>query len=206
MRHFVSTVLVMGATAVFLASAATAADFEIKIPLPPIPRIVIPKPPVPKITIEVPPSAPQRVAPAPHRYEYYPDAQVYFDPARQLYFFMEANRWAARAFLPPQIKVRVGSPVIVDLDTERPYEYDNEVKQKYSRQREDPSRGGYQKGFDNGYEEGYRDGFTAGYKESFNKAYQDGYRTCVQDRRSEREQNRPGDNRGRKEGWDRPGR
>lgn len=178
MRHFFSTVLVMGTTAVFLASAAVAADVEIKIPIPPIPRIVIPKPPVPRITIETPRSPTQRVAPAPRRYEYYPEARVYFDPARQLYFFMEANRWAAKAVLPPQIKVRVGSPVVVDLDTERPYEYDDEVRQKYSRRHEDLSRGGYQKGFDDGYEEGYRDGF----KESYTKAYQEGYRTCVQER------------------------
>ena len=148
--------------------------------------------------------ATQRVSPAPRRYEYYPDARVYFDPARQLYFFMEANRWAAKAFLPPQIKVRVGPPVIVDLDTERPYEYDDEVRQKYSRRHEDLSRGGYQKGFDDGYEEGYRDGFNAGYKESFNKAYQDGYRTCVQDRGGEGKKTGPVTTKaGRKAGIDR---
>ena len=197
MRHLFSTVLVIGATAVLLASAAVAADIEIQIPLPPIPRIVIPKPPVPRITIEVPQPANQRVSPAPRRYEYYPDARVYFDPARQLYFFLEANRWAARASLPPQIKVRVGSPVIVNLATERPYEYDDEVRQKYSRRNEDLSRGGYKKGFDNGYEEGYRDGFNAGYQESFKQAYQDGYRACVQNRGREREDDQPGSNRGR---------
>lgn len=206
MRRFFSTALVMGATAVFLASAAAAADIEIKIPLPPIPRIVIPKPPVPRITIEAPRSATQRVSPTPRRYEYYPNAQVYFDPARQLYFFREANRWASRAFLPPQIKVRVGAPVIVELETERPYEYDDEVKRKYSRRHENRSLSGYQKGFDDGYEEGYRDGFSAGYKDSFNQAYQDGYRTCVQERGREKDQDRPGNNRGRKEGWDRQGR
>jgi len=206
MRRFFSTVLVMGATAVFLASAAAAADFEIKIPLPPIPRFVIPKPPVPRITIESPRSATKRVSPTPRRYEYYPEAHVYFDPARRLYFFREANRWAAKAFLPPQIKVRVGSSVIVDLDTERPYEYDDEVKQRYSRRHEDRSRGGYQKGFDDGYEEGYRDGFSAGYKDSFNQAYQEGYRTCVHDRGREKEEDRHKNNRGRKEGWDKRGR
>ena len=182
MRRFFSAALVTGAAAAVLASTAAAADLEIKIPLPPIPRIVIPKPPVPRITIEVPRPPNQPVPPAPRRYEYYPEARVYFDPARQLYFFMEANQWAAKPFLPPQIKVRVGSPIIVVLDTERPYEYDDEVRQKYSRRNEDLSRGGYQKGFENGYEEGYRDGFNAGYKESFNKGYQDGFRTCVQER------------------------
>lgn len=182
MKHFFSTVLVMGATAVFLASAAAAADFEIKIPLPPIPRIVVPKPPGARITISTPTSTTTRVTSAAHRYEYYPDAQVYFDPSRQLYFYMEGNQWASRANLPPQIKVRVGAPVMVELNTERPYEYDNEVRQKYSRRQEAPSRGSYQNGFDDGYEEGYRDGFNAGYKDSFTQAYQDGYRTCVQDR------------------------
>lgn len=189
MRRLFSTVLVTGATAVLLASAAAAADVEIRIPVPPIPRIVIPKPPVPRITIEVPRPANQRVAPAPRRYEYYPEARVYFDPARKLYFFMEGNRWASRPSLPPQI--RVGPPVFVDLDTEQPYDYDDEVRKKYSRRHEDISRGGYQKGFDDGYEEGYRDG----YNESFKQAFQDGYRTCVQERGRDRD-DRPG--RGRR--------
>ena len=83
MRHFLSTVLVMGATASLLASAAAAADVQINIPIPPIPRIVIPQPPpVPRITIEAPRPPNQPVSPPPRRYEYYPDARVHFDPAR----------------------------------------------------------------------------------------------------------------------------
>jgi hypothetical protein len=202
MRHALSTVLVLGAAAALLAAAATAADFGIRIPLPPIPRIVVPKPPAPRVTIEAPRSKAQQVLPAPRQYEYYPDARVYFDPTRQLYFFMEANRWAAKTFLPPQIKVRVGAPVIVELDTENPYEYDEEVRRTYSRRHEERARGGYQNGFDDGYEQGYQDGYDAGYKESFNQAYRDGYQACLQDRGRPREEDRPGYNRGRKEGWD----
>lgn len=186
----------------FAAGAAQAQDFEIKVPLPPIPKIKIPKPPTPQIRIEAPSRGPSNAAPAlerRHRYNYYPDAEVYFDPARQLYFFFKANEWFARAMLPSDIQVRIGNAVTVDLDTERPYEFHDDVRRVYPRPKE-RHRYGYREGFDKGYEQGYNDGFDSGYKSGFENGYREGYRNAYRDR--DRRSEPPGHDRGRKEGWD----
>jgi len=202
----------MGITTAFLSTAALAQDMDLKIPLPPLPplpKFLVPKPPVPKLKIATPPAPTgggQMSHREPHRYQYYPDNQIYFDPARQLYFFLEANRWIARNMLPPQVNIRVGAPpVAVDLYAENPYEYHEEVRRVYPGHSDDRARHSYRAGFDDGYEEGYGDGYNKGYKSMYEKAYQDGYRSGYQDRgRQERQEDRRDDrdDRGRHRGWD----
>jgi hypothetical protein len=197
MRHLFWALLIIGASPSFPASA-TAQELNIRVPLPPIPKIVVPKPPPRKIRIQ--PGVVQSPAPMSpivetprddnrfsrgrHRYEYYPEAQVYFDPARQLYFFMQANRWAARATLPPEINVRIGPRVVVQLDSERPYEFHEEIRRYYPYQG-GRHRGGYDEGFDDGYQQGFNDGYSEGYSAAYRAAYEqgyrDGYRECTHD-------------------------
>lgn len=190
---------------VLAVAIAGAASIDIKIPVPPIPKIKIPKPPLPKVRIQVDhrggPVEQHRSASRPRQYQYYPDAEVYFDPGRQLYFFMQANRWLAQAFLPPEIKVHVGAPIVVDLETERPYEYHDQVREYYPRRGDDRRRSRYREGFDEGYESGYNDGYNAAYRESFDLGYKEGYEACYgkygyDDRRPSRDRERGG-------GWDR---
>jgi len=200
MRKIFSALLIIGTSSVLLASAG-AQELHIKIPLPPVPKFVVPKPPPRKIRIQpgvIQAPAPQspivegprgdggRFSKGRHRYDYYPDVQVYFDPARQLYFFMQANRWAARAALPPEISVRIGSRVTLQLDSERPYEFHEEVRRYYPYREELRRRGGYDEGFDEGYQQGYNDGYSegynAGYRASYERGFRDGYRECDLDR------------------------
>ena len=122
----------------------------------------------------------------PEKKDYYPEAQVYFDPARRLYFFMQANRWAARATLPPELSRDIGPPVTVELDSDQPYDHHDEVQRNYPHHEERRHRGGYDEGFDEGYQqgynEGYNEGYNTGYKASFEQAYRDGYQACIQNR------------------------
>jgi hypothetical protein len=201
----VSVLVAAGAATVFVAAIAGAAHLDIKIPVPPIPKIKIPKPPLPKVKIEVDhrggPVGRERSARGPRQYQYYPEAQVYFDPGRQLYFFMQANRWLAQAFLPPEIKVHVGSPVVVDLDTDQPYDYHSQVREYYPGRGDDRPRSGYRGGFDEGYEAGYSDGYNAAYRESFDQGYKEGYEACYD--RYGYEDRRPARDRGPGGGWER---
>jgi hypothetical protein len=183
MNRKLSVYLATGAASIMLAAFAVAAQIDIRIPVPPPPKVIIPKPPMPKVKIEIEqgrgPADRGRVVRKPRQYQYYPEAQVYFDPARQLYFFMQANHWLAKAFLPPDIRVRVGTPIMVELETDTPYEYHDRVRDYYPGGRgNDRGRGSYQAGFDDGFEAGYRDGYNAAYRESFEQGYRDGYRSC----------------------------
>lgn len=191
MRRRLSKLLIVAAATALLTSGAAAQDLGIKIPLPPIPKFEIPKPPLPKVKIQS--SSPQgrHVASPPRRYDYYPDQEVYFDPARSLYFFLEANRWMARRALPPSFTLRAGAPpVVVELSTENPYELHEDVRRMYPTHRDNRRRYGYREGFDDGYGEGYSDGYNAGFKSSFNQGYADGYRAAQRDRERDRERGR----------------
>lgn len=195
--------LTLATASLVAAGAALAQDLDIKVPLPPIPKISIPKPPIPKLTIEsrgretskpIPPGERRR-----HRYDYHPDAQVYFDPSRQLYFFLQANEWLARAVLPPDLRVRLGSAVTLELDSDRPFDYHDDVRRAYPIHREE-RRYGYQAGYDNGYDAGYRSGYDQGYRQGYDQGYRQGYRNG-RDRERDRGYGPPGEDRGRKEGW-----
>lgn len=175
------------ATSGFAGSIALAADLEIPVPLPPIPKFLLPKPPMPKIKTKAPSSVK-------HRYNYYPDAQVYFDPARQLYFFMEANRWLARAVLPREINVSIGPPVVVDLDSERPYDRHDDVRRIYPARHESHRRDSYRAGYDDGFEDGYGDGYNAAFRDGYNQGYRDAIR-AIRERERDRDRRRDDDRR-----------
>lgn len=64
------------------------------------------------------------------RYQYYPDAQVYFDLDRKLYFYISANRWKVSVSLPEYFHLHLRDHhVLLEMDIDRPYrEYSRHKK------------------------------------------------------------------------------
>ena len=60
------------------------------------------------------------------QYKYYPDAEVYFDPSRNLYFYLSGGSWVAKATLPRRLKVNLGGSVELDMDLAKPYKLHKE--------------------------------------------------------------------------------
>jgi hypothetical protein len=71
---------------------------------------------------------------ASYSYEYYPDAEVYFEPQRHVYYWSEGGAWRSGERVPQNIVLR--SSVRVDLDSREPYRHHDEVRAKYPRQRQ----------------------------------------------------------------------
>ncbi|MEW6441355.1 MAG: hypothetical protein AB1640_10520 [bacterium] len=78
-----------------------------------------------------PPHAPAHGYRAKHSYRYYPSCAVYYEPERQVYFYLSGDNWQISASLPGDLEVQLGSYVSMDLDTDRPYVYYEEHKNKY---------------------------------------------------------------------------
>jgi len=68
---------------------------------------------------------------AKHNYSYYPEAEVYYDSGRSSYFYLSGDRWQVSVSLPDSLKVKLGSSVTLELDTDKPYEYHDDNKKKY---------------------------------------------------------------------------
>ena len=66
-----------------------------------------------------------------HLYRYFPDREVYFDPARALYFFPDADVWRSAPVPPPHLVVQ-GLPFIeLDIDDDAPHRHHGEVRKHY---------------------------------------------------------------------------
>jgi hypothetical protein len=80
-----------------------------------------------------PPHAPAHGYHAKHAYHYYPNAFVYFDVNRQVYFYLEGSVWKTALVLPDVYRVKIVDIeyVSVDLDDDKPYNYFEEHKKKY---------------------------------------------------------------------------
>ncbi|MFQ6079841.1 MAG: hypothetical protein ACE5NJ_12015 [Thermodesulfobacteriota bacterium] len=78
-----------------------------------------------------PPWAPAHGYRAKYRYRYYPSFYVYFDLGRQVYFYLEGDRWRVSAQLPSAIRIESADYVTIELKTDKPYEYFAEHKKKY---------------------------------------------------------------------------
>jgi hypothetical protein len=68
-----------------------------------------------------------------YSYVYYPDAEVYFEPHRRVYYWSEGGSWRSGARVPQNIVLR--SHVSVALDSSEPYKHHDEVRAKYPRQK-----------------------------------------------------------------------
>ena len=78
-----------------------------------------------------PPHAPAHGYRAKHRYRYYPHSQVYFDPVRQLYFYLEGSGWRMAASLPHALRLQLDHYVMIEMESDRPYVHFKEHKAKY---------------------------------------------------------------------------
>jgi hypothetical protein len=78
-----------------------------------------------------PPWAPAHGNRAKHSYRYFPAERVYFDQGGGLYFYYRDGKWQMSASLPITIRVSVNNFVTLEMDSDRPYEYDNEVVKRY---------------------------------------------------------------------------
>ena len=69
-----------------------------------------------------PPShAPAHGYRAKYKYNYYPEANVYFDSSRNLYFYVEGDSWQASVSLPLTLKAQLGKYISVEMEYDKPY-------------------------------------------------------------------------------------
>ena len=68
---------------------------------------------------------------AKHKYEYYPDSQVYFESSRGLYFYLSGSNWKMTASLPTDLKLKLGNHVTIEMEGDKPYVKNAEHKTKY---------------------------------------------------------------------------
>ncbi len=105
---------------------ATAYDFDVKInigsgkPAASQPQKASP-----------PPWAPAHGVRAKYQYDYYPDAEVYFDPGRSIWFFFHLGEWVTRGGLPERLKIQLKAKLTLDMDNDRPYLHHSKVKGRH---------------------------------------------------------------------------
>lgn len=63
-------------------------------------------------------------------YEYYPSAEVYYDPGQRVYFWIEAGVWRNGPVLPARIQL-VGRPVMVQLRGRQPYLFHATIRTRH---------------------------------------------------------------------------
>ena len=64
-------------------------------------------------------------------YDYYPDAEVYFDTIRHLYFYQDGGTWAMSVALPISFQENLGSSVRLKLKNAKPYLFHREHRQEH---------------------------------------------------------------------------
>jgi hypothetical protein len=65
-----------------------------------------------------------------HHYAFV-DCSVYHEAERNLYFYSKGENWQVSASLPVDLEVNLGEHVSIDLDTDRPYLYNDDHRKKY---------------------------------------------------------------------------
>jgi hypothetical protein len=78
-----------------------------------------------------PPWAPAHGHRAKHHYYYYPASYVYLDVERKLYFYLYTGQWQVSVSLPADIHINVSDYVILDMDTDKPYNFHSDVVKRY---------------------------------------------------------------------------
>lgn len=89
-----------------------------------------------------PPWAPAHGYRAKHRYHYYPDARIYFDIERRIYFYYSDGYWRSASTLPVTIVIS-GTYVLLEMDDDKPYKWHKEVEKRYppGKMRQEEGRG-----------------------------------------------------------------
>jgi hypothetical protein len=78
-----------------------------------------------------PPVTPAQELRAKHQYRYYPDSAVYMDTARKTFFYRNGEKWMATTLLPASVQVDWKNYVLLELDTDKPYQYHADIVKKY---------------------------------------------------------------------------
>lgn len=68
---------------------------------------------------------------AKHTYHYYPNAKVYFDISKEVFFYMKGQSWQEAASLPGGSHVQLGDYVAIQMDSDKPYTRFIDHKKKY---------------------------------------------------------------------------
>lgn len=98
---------------------------------------VLPPPPPEVIVVEqAAPPGPPPWAPAlgfrrNHDYYYYPGADVYFRPADRVWFYLDGREWRFGVSLPASVRVDFDRSVSLRMETEKPYQFHQEVRVHY---------------------------------------------------------------------------
>jgi len=78
-----------------------------------------------------PPWAPAHGHRAKHTYYYYPGQYVYYDLSSRIYFYRSGGSWVSATALPPGIRIDVGKHDVLEMDSDTPYVYHQEVVKRY---------------------------------------------------------------------------
>lgn len=80
-----------------------------------------------------PPWAPAHGYRAKHQYVYYPVHEIYYEPARDIWFWIDGGNWRFGSSLPIEYQPYTRGGVTVELYTDRPYEDHAVVVEHYGR-------------------------------------------------------------------------
>lgn len=99
-------------------------------------RALPPPPPEVIIIEEAGPPGPPPWAPAHgfrrnRDYYYYPGADVYFRPADRTWFYLDGGKWSLGVSLPTNIRVDFDRSVSLTMESDRPYEFHDKVRNYY---------------------------------------------------------------------------
>ena len=78
-----------------------------------------------------PPHAPAHGYRAKHQYRYYPCCSTYYDAGQGVWFYIKAGGWTIGASIPTDLKAQLGYHVNLSMDTDKPYEYNDEHRKEY---------------------------------------------------------------------------
>ena len=78
-----------------------------------------------------PPWAPAHGRRAKYNYRYYPTSRVYYEEGSKVYFYYRDGQWHMSASIPVGIRINANDFVTLEMDTDRPYEYDDDVVKRY---------------------------------------------------------------------------
>jgi len=78
-----------------------------------------------------PPWAPAHGYRAKHKYRYYPSSRVYYEKKRGTYFYYKDGQWRVSVSLPSYFRIDVNDYVTLEMDSNKPYEYDRQVVKRY---------------------------------------------------------------------------
>jgi len=78
-----------------------------------------------------PPHAPAHGYRAKHQYRYYPCCSTYYDAGRGVWFYIKTGDWTIGASIPTDLKVHLGHYVNISMDTDKPYEFNDEHQKEY---------------------------------------------------------------------------